>query len=111
MRLLVRLLIFCAYAVNEIYNNPAFGKSLNDRRRLLLRGGLQIYTTMDSNMQNAATDTAFNRIPEADGSGLSISITSIEPGSGKIRAIAQNTTYGNPDKEHPPCHPELFRGG
>lgn len=92
---------FCAYAVNEIYNNPAFGKSLNDRRRLLLRGGLKIYTTMDSNMQNAATDTAFNRIPEADGSGLSISITSIEPGSGKIRAIAQNTTYGNPDKQNP----------
>lgn len=92
---------FCAYAVNEIYNNPAFGKSLNDRRRLLLRGGLKIYTTMDSNMQNAATDTAFNRIPEADGSGLSIAITSIEPGTGKIRAIAQNTPYGNPAKEHP----------
>ena len=92
---------FCAYAVNEIYNNPVFGKSLNDRRRLLLRGGLKIYTTMDSNLQNQATDTAFNRIPEGDSSGLSIAISSIEPGTGKIRALAQNTSYGNPDKEHP----------
>ncbi|MDU5316273.1 MAG: penicillin-binding transpeptidase domain-containing protein, partial [Varibaculum cambriense] len=92
---------FCAYAVNEIYNNPVFGKSLNDRRRLLLRGGLKIYTTMDSNLQNLATDTAFNRIPEGDSSGLSIAISSIEPGTGKIRALAQNTPYGNPDKEHP----------
>ena len=92
---------FCAYAVNEIYNNPAFGKSINDRRRLLLRGGLKIYTTMDSNLQNLATDTAFNRIPEGDSSGLSIAISSIEPGTGKIRALAQNTPYGNPNKEHP----------
>lgn len=92
---------FCAFAVNEIYNNPAFGKSVNDRARLLLRGGLKIYTTMDSDMQEAATDTAFNRIPENDSSGLSVAIASIEPGTGKVRALAQNTPYGNPDEEHP----------
>ena len=92
---------FCAFAVNEIYNNPAFGKSVNDRARLLLRGGLKIYTTMDSAMQEAASDTAFNRIPENDSSGLSVAIASIEPGTGKVRALAQNTPYGNPDEEHP----------
>lgn len=92
---------FCAFAVNEIYNNPAFGKSVNDRSRLLLRGGLKIFTTMDFNMQEAASDTAFNRIPENDSSGLSVAIASIEPGTGKVRALAQNTPYGNPDGEHP----------
>ena len=92
---------FCAFAVNEIYNNPAFGKSVNDRARLLLRGGLKIFTTMDFNMQEAASDTAFNRIPENDSSGLSVAIASIEPGTGKVRALAQNTPYGNPDGEHP----------
>lgn len=92
---------FCAFAVNEIYNNPAFGKSVNDRSRLLLRGGLKIFTTMDFNMQEAASDTAFNRIPENDSSGLSVAIASIEPGTGKVRALAQNTPYGNPGGEHP----------
>lgn len=92
---------FCAFAVNEIYNNPAFGKSVNDRARLLLRGGLKIYTTMDSKMQDAATDAAMDQIPEKDPSGLSIAISSLEPGTGKIRALAQNTTYGSPDEDHP----------
>lgn len=92
---------FCAYVVNEIYNSKSFGKTRLDRQRLLLRGGLKIKTTMDSRIQEAATNTAFAQIPENDPSGLSLAVTSIEPGTGKIRAIAQNTRYGLPTKDSP----------
>ncbi|MDO4665615.1 MAG: transglycosylase domain-containing protein [Actinomycetaceae bacterium] len=87
---------FCAYVLHEIYTNPAFGKDLVTRRNLLMRGGLTIKTTMNPTAQQAATKTVFDSIPATDPSGAKVAIASIEPGTGKILALAQNTNFGNP---------------
>lgn len=92
---------FCSYVVNEIYNNPIFGKRLQDRKQLLLRGGLVIKSTIDSKLQDLATETLKSAIPEKDSSGLSTALSTVEPGTGKILALAQNTTYGKATEANP----------
>ncbi|MDO4612781.1 MAG: transglycosylase domain-containing protein [Actinomycetaceae bacterium] len=92
---------FCSYVVNEIYNNPIYGKTLQERRRLLLRGGLTIKTTLDPKMQQAAQESLEAQVPKNDPSGAKIALASIEPGTGKIRTIAQNTNYRSGTEEDP----------
>ena len=85
---------FCDYVVGEIQNSELFGKTATERNQLLLRGGLQITTTLDPNKQKAADDTIANYVPIGDPSNVKGAIVAVEPGSGKIQAMAQNTTYG-----------------
>lgn len=85
---------FCSYVVNEIYNNAAYGKTLQERRRLLLRGGLTIHTTLQPAAQKAAQQALEAQVPKNDPSNAKIALASIEPGTGKIIALAQNTTFG-----------------
>ncbi|MBD3689549.1 penicillin-binding protein [Nanchangia anserum] len=85
---------FCSYVVNEIYNNEIYGKTLQQRRNLLLRGGLTIHTTLDPNAQQAAQKAIEEQVPKNDPSNTKIALASIEPGTGKIIALAQNTTFG-----------------
>lgn len=85
---------FCAYVVNEIYNNALYGKTLQERRRLLLRGGLTIHSTLQPAAQAAAQESIEAHVPKNDPSNAKIALASIEPGTGKIIALAQNTTFG-----------------
>src|SRR3954452_15242634 len=45
---------FCAYAINWLLEDPALGKTVEDRRRKLKSGGLTIKTTIDLRDQEAA---------------------------------------------------------
>ncbi|WP_315584028.1 transglycosylase domain-containing protein [Actinomyces viscosus] len=84
---------FCTYVVNEILGSENFGPDVASRRQLLTRGGLKITTTLDLQRQNAADSVIEARTPIGDSDGANSTIVSIEPGTGKIRALAQNTTY------------------
>src|SRR4029453_3861042 len=44
---------FCDYLPPLILNNEAYGATVEDRERLLYRGGLTITTTLDSRLQAA----------------------------------------------------------
>ena len=85
---------FCQYVVNEILQNDAYGASVEERRQLLNRGGLTIHTTLDPAKQQAAFDAVTGSVPVDDPSGISMALSSIEPGTGRIYAMAQNTRYG-----------------
>ncbi|QKD78981.1 transglycosylase domain-containing protein [Actinomyces marmotae] len=85
---------FCDYVVGEIQNSELFGKTATERNQLLLRGGLQITTTLDLRKQKAADDTIANYVPIGDPSNVKGAIVAVEPGTGKIQAMAQNTSYG-----------------
>jgi membrane peptidoglycan carboxypeptidase len=71
---------FCDYISHLILNNPAYGASLADRERRLYRGGLTIKTTLDS---TAGAN------PDRWGAAL----VTIQPGTGNILAMAQNTVF------------------
>jgi membrane peptidoglycan carboxypeptidase len=84
---------FCDYVTRKILTNPVFGKTAQDRRRLLYQGGLRIYTTLDLNAQQAAWDAVTTQVPVTDPSGIENMMAAVQPGTGKILAMAQNRNY------------------
>jgi len=84
---------FCDYVTKEIVTNPVFGETKAERQQLLYRGGLEIHTTLDPKKQKAAAKAVKNAVPAGDSSGLQSAIASVEPGTGKIIAMAQNIPY------------------
>jgi membrane peptidoglycan carboxypeptidase len=86
---------YCDYVVAVIRNSPEFGETPEERIRLLKRGGLEIYTTLDRKVQKQALNAVRETIPKNDVSGVGIALSSIEPGTGRILAMAQNWDYAN----------------
>lgn len=83
---------FCSYVEQTIYNNAAFGETLEDRQRLLARGGLTIKTTLDPRLQDQAQAQADRTAPpRANPSKIGSSLVTVQPGTGKILAMAQNS--------------------
>jgi membrane peptidoglycan carboxypeptidase len=83
---------FCDYISHLILNNPAFGQTEADRERRLYRGGLTIVTTLDSRLQ-AAAQAQVDGTAGANPDRWAASLVTIQPGSGKILAMAQNTVF------------------
>jgi membrane peptidoglycan carboxypeptidase len=83
---------FCDYVSHLILNNPAYGADVAERERKLYRGGLTIRTTLDSRLQGPAqaqVDATAGANPDKWGAAL----VSVQPGTGKILAMAQNTVF------------------
>ncbi|MGP9032253.1 transglycosylase domain-containing protein [Glutamicibacter mysorens] len=87
---------FCDYVTNLILADDTYGKTKEDRENLLYRGGLTVKTTLNSKLnKKAAKDSAKAIDPKAkSNTDVFSSIVSVEPGTGKILTMAQNTTYG-----------------
>ncbi|MGH3344902.1 MAG: transglycosylase domain-containing protein [Carbonactinosporaceae bacterium] len=83
---------FCQYVRRAILTSPEFGKTYEDRKRLLELGGLTIKTTLRPAMQRAAKGAVSSHVNPRD--KVASAIAMIEPGSGKIRAIASSKRYG-----------------
>lgn len=88
---------FCDYVQNQILANPAYGASVEDRQNVLYRGGLTIKTTLDSRLQKLAQDQVNKTEPANNPDQKGTTLVTVEPGTGKILAMAQNTNY-NPGK-------------
>ncbi|MDO4900957.1 transglycosylase domain-containing protein [Actinomyces sp.] len=86
---------FCEYVVGEIENSDIFGSTQAERRQLLLRGGLEITTTLDKGKQAAADAAVQEYVPTGDPSNVKAALVSVEPGTGRILAMSQNTNYGD----------------
>ncbi len=86
---------FCSYVLALLQKNPAFATA---ERELNLTGGLKIYTTLNPTDQRAA-DNAVNYVEPAHDSAYNPNRNAdvevlIQPGTGEIRAIAEDRTYG-----------------
>jgi membrane peptidoglycan carboxypeptidase len=84
---------FCDYVQREILSNEAFGPDPESREQLLNRGGLTITTTLDPGLQDKAQQSVEKTVPTGDPSGAGASLVTVEPGTGNIKAMAQNTNY------------------
>ena len=94
---------FCDYVVWTIRNNVEFGQNPEDRENLLRRGGLDIYTTMNLKIQKAAFDASMKWVPAEDPSGIGSASVSVQVGTGRILAMAQNRIFdqtSNPPAGH-----------
>ncbi|MET9613152.1 transglycosylase domain-containing protein [Kitasatospora indigofera] len=83
---------FCDYVRHVVKQDPAFGKSAAERKKFWDQGGLNIYTTLDPDKQAAAQDAVSSNVRVTD--PVSAAATMIEPGTGKILAMAQTRPYG-----------------
>lgn len=85
---------FCQYAKTVILSDPAFGETPQERTKALYRDGLKIYTTLDMRLQRPAIDAMNSRIPpNYDNQYFGGAGVTIEPGSGRILAMTQNTKF------------------
>ncbi|RUQ86828.1 PASTA domain-containing protein [Labedella gwakjiensis] len=87
---------FCDYVINVIRNSPEFGENPTDRLNLLKRGGLDIYTTLNMKAQLSSEQAIHNTVPKTSTVGdIGAAATTIEPGTGRVLAMAQSKDYSN----------------
>jgi membrane peptidoglycan carboxypeptidase len=90
---------FCDYAVQSVLRDPALGKTVTDRAHLLATGGLKIYTTLNQQDQHAADNAVSYTLPASSHAfnpgRLADAEAMVQPGTGKIRAIAEDRGYGS----------------
>ncbi|WKN48803.1 transglycosylase domain-containing protein [Nocardioides sp. Arc9.136] len=83
---------FCDYLLNYLLKDPSLGKNAKQRRELIFSGGLTIRTTIDLQAQAAADESVTSAVyPESQAIG---GLAMVEPGTGKVRAIAQSRPMG-----------------
>ncbi|HEY6500366.1 MAG TPA: transglycosylase domain-containing protein, partial [Streptosporangiaceae bacterium] len=90
---------FCNYVEHVFINDATVAKTPQARASLLATGGLKIYTTLDEEDQNATANAVNYVLP--DGSHVYNPANNaetevlVQPGTGYIKAMAENRTYGS----------------
>lgn len=96
---------FCNYVTLQIMNDPSFGETQEERWYNFQRGGYQIMTTIDLDMQKEAHESLTSEVPELiDGLDIGSTVVSTEVGTGRVLAMAQNRPFSDsPEflKDHP----------
>jgi membrane peptidoglycan carboxypeptidase len=84
----------CDYTVNDVQNLTQLGATKAAREKAWAVGGYDVYTTFDTNLQAAATDTLAAYVPATETRfNLGGAVTTVQPGTGKILVMAENKTY------------------
>jgi len=86
---------FCSYVKAWLMEQPALGKTRADRIERINRGGLTIQTTLNPKMQRAAQQELVAKVPIGNSEKIGAAAALVEPGTGHVLAIAQNTTFSN----------------
>ena len=92
---------FCEYVVKDLLNNESWGSTRAERTQMLYRGGLIVDTTLDPALQEAGWESLVGAVPVDDRSGVDASLVTVQPGTGHIVAMVQNTDWGDPSEERP----------
>lgn len=85
---------FCDYVLTVLLGDKVFGQTPQERAQLLALGGLRIVTTLSPKAQKAAQRAVEGKIPYNDASGKAAAISMMEPGTGRVTAMAQNRRWG-----------------
>lgn len=90
---------FCDYVTKWLLDQPGLGATVEARRKLLYRGGLKIQTTFDPKLNQQIKDELTARVPINNSRKVGAAAAVVEPGTGRVVALAQNTQYtiGKPE--------------
>ena len=87
---------FCDFVYWTIRNSDALGATQDERVERLRRGGLDIYTTLDLGLQVASEAAVNENVPSVDPRfDVGSTAITVQPGTGRILAMAQNKTFSN----------------
>lgn len=85
---------FCDYVKNILQTDPSFGEDTETRMLNFRRGGYDVYTTLDVDLQGAAVRAIAENVPMTyPGWDLGGVVVSVEVGTGRVLAMAQNKRY------------------
>ncbi|WP_206215831.1 hypothetical protein, partial [Pseudomonas viridiflava] len=83
---------------NILKNDKTFGDDEDTRWTNFRRGGLDVYTTLDVDLQNAAVAAVNAQVPQTWNFDVGAVSVSVEVGSGRVLAMTQNKKYSqDPD--------------
>ncbi len=82
---------FCDYFRHWWLDQPAFGRTVQEREERLRRGGYKVVTTIDPAIQSSAMEHVLDK--EERRSKYAHGQVIVEPGTGRIKAMAVNRTY------------------
>jgi membrane peptidoglycan carboxypeptidase len=82
---------FCDYVLRSVLGDPAFGKTPEQRRQLLYRGGLTVTTTLERPRQDAAAAAVAGAAAPTDGGAAAL--VSVQAATGRVVAMAQSRPY------------------
>ncbi len=82
----------CDYVVNWLLDQPSLGKDREDRRKTIFRRGLTIRSTIDMPLV-ASIRKALRARGDYNSLQRGMATAVVEPGTGKVMAIAQSTDY------------------
>ncbi|MEV5324091.1 transglycosylase domain-containing protein [Nonomuraea fastidiosa] len=83
---------YCVYVQQELLSNPVFGNTAAERRRRMARGGMTIRTSLDPVAQRAAEQAIRRYVSPKDTEVAAEAM--VEPGTGRIRAMAASKHFG-----------------
>jgi len=88
---------FCDYVLKWLESDPsleqALGKTVEDRRAKIFGGGLTIQTTIDPDITKAAREEVMSHTPKGNSYNIGSAAVTLDPNTGAVKAIAQNTDY------------------
>ncbi|WP_160297453.1 transglycosylase domain-containing protein [Demequina flava] len=84
---------FCDYVTKVIAKDEVFNSDGLNGRDLLLKGGLDIVTTLDIDKQRAANEELYASLPADDPNGFAMAMVALEPSTGEIVSMAQNRVF------------------
>lgn len=90
---------FCNYVLAFLKQMPELGKSEPERVKMINQGGLTIQTTLDPDVQKMALQQVSKRVPIGNEEGIGSAASIVEPGTGKVLAMVQNTKYPTSSKD------------
>jgi membrane peptidoglycan carboxypeptidase len=88
---------FCDYVRAWLGTQPTLGETVEDRERLLYRGGLTIRTTIDMRAQRAADRAVRAHVRPKDRAIGALAM--VVPGTGRVKALAQSRPMGSEEAD------------
>lgn len=87
----------CDYIRQYLLDEPALGATVAERKAALERGGLTVESNIDLRMQKAANKAVKAHVDPTD--RVIGALAMVEPGTGKVRGLAQSRTMGKDKKK------------
>lgn len=84
---------FCDYVKAWLTEQPALGDTPAEREKRVYRGGLKIKTTYDMKLNEQIRKELDDRLPVGNSQHRGTAAAVVEPGTGHVIALAQNTDY------------------
>lgn len=88
----------CDYVRRYLLEQPALGATTEERQRALERGGLTIKSNISVRMQKAINKAVSSTVKPTDSKAIG-AMALLEPGTGKVRGLAQSRPMGRDKKK------------